>query len=136
MYDLEYLCLFGVKTRYFLLCECKHVTCQSSATISYFNVDVIFVILFLFIFLFKSNSLLSYMSECALFNPDKVFRRFKLVDFPTSYVELSTKQILDVEINLNTSAYLKTLCEGDLLVSLLDYYSTNLRSIKVRCVII
>ncbi|KAF9415601.1 hypothetical protein HW555_006809 [Spodoptera exigua] len=55
------------------------------------------------------------MSTCPSYDPDKVFQRFKVVEFPPSFVGLSTTQLLDVEIDLNKSAYLKTMCEGRLM---------------------
>ncbi|XP_075991628.1 cilia- and flagella-associated protein 47-like [Anticarsia gemmatalis] len=55
------------------------------------------------------------MSVCLRYNPDNVFYRFKLVEFPISYVGLATTQFLDVDINISKSAYLKTMCEGRLL---------------------
>nr|XP_053605097.1 uncharacterized protein LOC128672171 isoform X2 [Plodia interpunctella] len=54
-------------------------------------------------------------AECELYKPDNVFKRFKVVEFPISFVGLSTTQYLDVEVNLNNSAYLKTTCNGQLL---------------------
>lgn len=56
------------------------------------------------------------MSNCVSYNPDNVFTRFKVLEFPISFVGLSTTLELDVEVDLNTSAYLKTLCEGRLMV--------------------
>ncbi|CAH0700565.1 unnamed protein product [Spodoptera exigua] len=55
------------------------------------------------------------MSTCPSYDPDKVFQRFKVVEFPPSFVGLSTTRLLDVEIDLNKSAYLKTMCEGRLM---------------------
>ncbi|KAJ8729394.1 hypothetical protein PYW08_000975 [Mythimna loreyi] len=55
------------------------------------------------------------MSKCNNYNPDNVFKRFKVVEFPTSFVGLSTTQILDVDVDLSRSAYLKTMCEGRLM---------------------
>ncbi|XP_047544580.1 uncharacterized protein LOC125076895 [Vanessa atalanta] len=55
------------------------------------------------------------MSNCNSYNPDDVFKRFKVVEFPISFVGLSTTLELDVEFDLDTSAYLKTLCEGRLM---------------------
>lgn len=57
------------------------------------------------------------MPKCNNFDPDNVFKRFKVVEFPKSYVGLSTTQILDVDVDLSRSAYLKTMCEGQLMVS-------------------
>lgn len=56
------------------------------------------------------------MSKCNNYNPDNVFKRFKVVEFPTSFVGLSTTQILNVDVDLSRSAYLKTMCEGRLMV--------------------
>ncbi|XP_047042385.1 uncharacterized protein LOC124646308 [Helicoverpa zea] len=55
------------------------------------------------------------MSKCNNYNPDNVFKRFKVIEFPPSFVGLSTKQILDVDVDLRKSAYLKTMCEGRLM---------------------
>ncbi|XP_072937336.1 uncharacterized protein [Epargyreus clarus] len=55
------------------------------------------------------------MTTCNNFSPDNIFNRFKVVEFPVSFVGLSTTQELNVEVNLNRSAYLKTMCEGKLL---------------------
>lgn len=63
------------------------------------------------------------MSVCELYNPDNVFRRFKVVEFPISFVGLSTTRELDVETDLNTSAYLKTMCDGRLMVRLINFHS-------------
>ncbi|KAJ0181891.1 hypothetical protein K1T71_002613 [Dendrolimus kikuchii] len=49
---------------------------------------------------------------CYEYNPDNIFKRFKVVEFPISFVNLSTVQNLDVEVDLNTSAYLKTTHDG------------------------
>ena len=57
------------------------------------------------------------MPKCNNYDPDNVFKRFQVVEFPTSYVGLSTTQVLDVDIDLSKSAYLKTMCEGKLMVS-------------------
>ncbi|XP_022820920.1 uncharacterized protein LOC111352582 [Spodoptera litura] len=54
------------------------------------------------------------MPKCPDYDPDKVFQRFKVLEFPPSFVGLSTTQLLDVEVDLNKSAYLKTKCEGRL----------------------
>lgn len=54
--------------------------------------------------------------ECDRYNPDNVFKRFKMIEFPTSFVGLSTTKALDVEVNLTISAYLKTMCDNHLLV--------------------
>nr|XP_034828771.1 cilia- and flagella-associated protein 47-like isoform X2 [Maniola hyperantus] len=55
------------------------------------------------------------MSACGSFNPDNVFKQFKVVEFPISFVGLSTTLELDVEVDLNISAYLKTICGGCLM---------------------
>ncbi|XP_023936629.2 uncharacterized protein LOC112044874 [Bicyclus anynana] len=55
------------------------------------------------------------MSSCYNYNLDNVFKRFQVVEFPISFVGLSTKRELDVEIDLIHSAYLKTFCEGTLM---------------------
>ncbi|XP_026726969.1 uncharacterized protein LOC113493273 [Trichoplusia ni] len=55
------------------------------------------------------------MSSCNKYNPDKVFHRFKVVEFPASFVQLSTSQVLDVQVDLTCSAYLKTMCDGKLM---------------------
>ncbi|XP_045766364.1 uncharacterized protein LOC123868056 isoform X2 [Maniola jurtina] len=55
------------------------------------------------------------MSSCNSFNLDNVFKRFKVMEFPISYVGLSTTLELDVEVDLNVSAYLKTICGGCLM---------------------
>lgn len=62
------------------------------------------------------------MYECDRYDPDNVFKRFKVVEFPISFVGLSTTQYLDVEVDLSKSAYLKTMCEGNLLVIYLIIY--------------
>ncbi|XP_013188791.2 uncharacterized protein LOC106133563 [Amyelois transitella] len=54
-------------------------------------------------------------AECELYQPDNVFKRFKVVEFPISFVGLFTTQLLDVEVNLQTSAFLKTMCNGKLM---------------------
>lgn len=54
--------------------------------------------------------------SCNLFNPDNIFRRFKVVEFPITFVGLSTTLELDVDADLNISAYLKTNCNGNLVV--------------------
>lgn len=56
--------------------------------------------------------------SCEFYNPDNIFRRFKVVEFPISFAELSTTRELDVEADLYSSAYLKTTCEGHLMVRL------------------
>lgn len=56
------------------------------------------------------------MPKCPDYDPDKVFQRFKVLEFPPSFVGLSTVQFLDVEVDLKKSAYLKTMCEGHLVV--------------------
>ncbi|XP_059060425.1 uncharacterized protein LOC131853529 [Achroia grisella] len=67
----------------------------------------------------KSISKLLFQStttaECDCYKPDNVFNRFKLIEFPISFVGLSSTQYLDVEVDLNTSAYLKTMHAGKLL---------------------
>ncbi|CAH0603100.1 unnamed protein product [Chrysodeixis includens] len=55
------------------------------------------------------------MSSCKKYDPDKVFHRIKVVEFPMTFVELSTSLDLDVEVDLNNSAYLKTMCDGKLM---------------------
>ncbi|XP_026727315.1 uncharacterized protein LOC113493508 [Trichoplusia ni] len=55
------------------------------------------------------------MLSCKNYNPDKVFQRFKVVEFPATFVQLSTSQVLDVDVDLNHSAYLKTMCDGKLM---------------------
>lgn len=55
---------------------------------------------------------------CVRYNPDNVFKRFKMIEFPTSFVGLSTTKALDVEVDLNHSAYLKTMCDNHLRVIL------------------
>lgn len=55
-------------------------------------------------------------SECDCFNLDKVFQRFKIVEFPISFVGLSTTEDLDVQVDLNKTTYFKTLYEGVLMV--------------------
>ncbi|XP_063529249.1 uncharacterized protein LOC134740637 [Cydia strobilella] len=52
------------------------------------------------------------MLPCHHFHPDNVFNRFEMIEVPTSFVELSTSIDLDVGIDLNTSAYFKTTCNG------------------------
>ncbi|CAH0725876.1 unnamed protein product, partial [Brenthis ino] len=42
-------------------------------------------------------------------------KRFKVVEFPISFAELSTTRELDIETDLYSSAYLKTTCEGHLM---------------------
>lgn len=56
------------------------------------------------------------MPGCDGYNPDNVFKRFKVLEFPTSFVGLSTSQELDVELDLESSAFLKTMYEGHLWV--------------------
>lgn len=58
---------------------------------------------------------------CNLFNPDNIFRRFKVVEFPITFVGLSTALELDVDADLNVSAYLKTNCDGHLMVGVFFY---------------
>ncbi|CAG4944631.1 unnamed protein product [Colias eurytheme] len=55
------------------------------------------------------------MHSCNFYNLDNVFKRFKVVEFPISFVGLSTSQVLDVENDLTTCAFLKTIYEGKLL---------------------
>ncbi|CAG9784373.1 unnamed protein product [Diatraea saccharalis] len=55
------------------------------------------------------------VSECERYNPDNVFKRFKTIEFPTSFVGLSTTKVLDVEVDLNVSAYLKTMFDNKLM---------------------
>ncbi|CAD0196125.1 unnamed protein product [Chrysodeixis includens] len=55
------------------------------------------------------------MLPCKNYDPDKVFHRFKVVEFPKTFVQLSTSLDLDVETNLKNSAYLKTMCDGKLM---------------------
>lgn len=64
------------------------------------------------------------MSDCDQYNPDNVFKRFKMIDFPVSFVGLSTERYLDVETNLARDSYLKTTCNGSLLVRY--YFPTSL----------
>lgn len=54
--------------------------------------------------------------SCEEYNPDNVFKTFKVVEFPISYVNLSTTQNLNIEADLNTSAYLKTTHDGQIWV--------------------
>lgn len=56
------------------------------------------------------------MTLCESYNPDNIFRRFRVIEFPASFVGLSSTQDLNVEIDLHTRAYLKTMCKGSLLV--------------------
>lgn len=69
----------------------------------------------------------STMSHCQRYNPDNIFTNFKVIEFPISYVGLWTTQFLDLEIDLSKSAYLKTMCEGNLLVGniLRHFYSLH-----------
>ncbi|RVE50450.1 hypothetical protein evm_004875 [Chilo suppressalis] len=53
--------------------------------------------------------------ECNKCNLDTVFKRFKSIEFPTSFVGLSTIKTLDVEIDLSVSAYLKTMYNNKLM---------------------
>lgn len=53
---------------------------------------------------------------CDQFRPDHVFQRFEVFEFPTSFVGLSTTMNLDLGADLTTSAYLKTMHDGKLLV--------------------
>ncbi|XP_026757067.2 uncharacterized protein LOC113516796 [Galleria mellonella] len=55
------------------------------------------------------------MTACDRYKPDNVFNRFKMVEFPISFVGLSSTKYLDVEVDLSTSAYLKTTYDGNLL---------------------
>lgn len=55
-------------------------------------------------------------TNCSSYNPDNVFKRFEVVEFPISFVGLSTTRELNVEIDLNNAAYIKTVCEGRLMV--------------------
>lgn len=55
---------------------------------------------------------------CELYDPDTVFEHFRVVEFPMSIVGLSTSQKLDLTVDFNKSAYLRTVCEGKLMVSL------------------
>lgn len=52
-----------------------------------------------------------------MYNPDTVFQHFKVVEFPVSIVGLSTSQKLDLKVDFNKFAYLRTVCEGKLMVS-------------------
>lgn len=54
---------------------------------------------------------------CEMYDPDAVFQHFRVVEFPMSIVGLSTSQKLDLEVNFNKFAYLRTVCEGKLMVS-------------------
>lgn len=56
--------------------------------------------------------------KCYEYDPDKVFRRFRVVEFPTSFVGLCTEDELELDANLATSTYLKTSYKGKLEVSL------------------
>lgn len=69
------------------------------------------------------------MPGCDSYNPDNVFKRFKVVEFPVSFVGLSTMQPLDVEIDLSKSAYLKTMYEGNLMVIFFFFYLFSLRKL-------
>ncbi|KOB79187.1 Uncharacterized protein OBRU01_00922, partial [Operophtera brumata] len=60
------------------------------------------------------------MPECDRYDPDIVFKRFKIVEFPASLVGLSTTRPLDVEVDLSKSAYLKTTYEGNLLLTVIN----------------
>lgn len=64
-----------------------------------------------------SNFVLTKSSKCNLYDPDNVFQRLKVLEFPISYVGLSITQLLNLEFDLNTSVYIKTMCEGTLMVS-------------------
>ncbi|XP_045521413.1 uncharacterized protein LOC123712396 isoform X1 [Pieris brassicae] len=55
------------------------------------------------------------MYGCSFYNLDNVFKQFKVVEFPISFVGLSTSQVLDVENDLNTCSYLKTIYDGNLI---------------------
>lgn len=71
------------------------------------------------------------MYGCNFYNLDNVFKQFKVVEFPISFVGLSTSQVLDVENDLNTCTYLKTIYDGNLMVRFflnqMKYYILALR---------
>lgn len=73
---------------------------------------------------FQNMFLRPKRKECDRHNPDNVFKRFKMIGFPISFVGLSTSNTLDVEVDLTVSAYLKTLYDSQLLVifKYLHYY--------------
>ncbi|XP_063617555.1 uncharacterized protein LOC134790627 [Cydia splendana] len=62
--------------------------------------------------MYKVTKYQTDMLPCDDFHPDNVYNRFEVVEVPTSFVELSTSIDLDVGIDLNTSAYFKTTCNG------------------------
>ncbi|XP_049867224.1 cilia and flagella-associated protein 47-like isoform X2 [Pectinophora gossypiella] len=55
------------------------------------------------------------MSDCEAYDPNNVFKRFKLFEFPISFVGLSTTLPLDLEIDVTTSGYFKTINMGSLM---------------------
>lgn len=60
-------------------------------------------------------------TNCNFYNLDNVFKRFKVVEFPVSFIGLSTTRELDVDIDLNNTAYIKTICEGRLMVGIFNF---------------
>ncbi|KAL4708064.1 hypothetical protein ACJJTC_009843 [Scirpophaga incertulas] len=52
---------------------------------------------------------------CTKYDPDNVFKKINLIEFPISFVGLSTTKILDVEKDLSVSIYLKTMYKNELL---------------------
>ncbi|XP_037877716.1 uncharacterized protein LOC110386039 isoform X1 [Bombyx mori] len=52
--------------------------------------------------------------QCTRFNPDNIFQRFEVIEFPICFVGLSMTKILNVGVDLNSCAYIKTKHEGRL----------------------
>lgn len=59
---------------------------------------------------------------CEGYDPDHKFRRFRVVEFPVTLVGLSSTIFLDIDVNLKTTSYIKTLCEGKLVVIFYKYF--------------
>ncbi|CAK1603077.1 unnamed protein product [Parnassius mnemosyne] len=56
------------------------------------------------------------MTVCLNYDPENVYKRLKVVEFPICIVGLSISKIIDIEeSDLYTSAYLKTMCQGALM---------------------
>lgn len=57
---------------------------------------------------------------CETYDPDTVFQHFRIVEFPMSIVGLSTSQKLDLNMDYKKFAYLRTVCDGKLMVRSYD----------------